>query len=61
MSRQRRPTRAIVAKSTDQRLSAIIRRLAGKDAAAGSSYRLPDPPREPRAGQLDMFTESKPG
>jgi hypothetical protein len=57
MSRQQRPTRAILAKSTDQRLSAIIRRLGGKDAASGSSYRLPDPPRDDCEGQLVLGSD----
>jgi hypothetical protein len=57
---QQRPTRAILAKSTDQRLAAIVRRLGGKDAAPDSRYRLPNPPREACAGQLDMFAVAVP-
>jgi hypothetical protein len=61
MSRQQRPTRAILARSVDQRLAAIIHRLGGENAASDSSYRLPNPPRDPCAGQLGMFDMASPG
>jgi hypothetical protein len=54
MSRQQRPTRAILAKSTDQRLAAIIRRHSGTARSAESSYKLPNPPRGDCEGQLAL-------
>jgi hypothetical protein len=67
MSRQRKKPnhRPILAKDTDARLAAIIRRLGGNDRPpADGSYRLPVPPRPRRedlAGQPDLFTGDESG
>jgi hypothetical protein len=49
----REPIRPILAKDTDRRLAAIIRR-GGKGAASESDHRLPNPPRGECQGQLAL-------
>jgi hypothetical protein len=57
MSWQQKPTRAILAKTIDQRLAAIIRRHGGTSGPADSGYYLPAPPRGDCEGQLALGSD----
>jgi hypothetical protein len=56
MSRQQRPTRAILAKDPERRLAAIIRRHGGESRTIKSDYYVPEPPRVPCR---DLFADDQ--